>query len=279
MNQSSTSNLEAQDQRMAMKRQSQRMVTEAITGAGLSVWEAQELVRAIEEVYFTDPRLRPLKDGQVRVTCVSAAEGAGKPLAQCRKVTVALTLFDEDDERELTGVNIESRTQEVRQRRLCRLVEEAREQGGLLSQEDLAHVLMCSVRTVRRTIEALKQLGIMAPTRGQQKDIGPTVTHRALAIDHWLRGKEPFQIARDIKHTVRSVERYLESFKRVAWLCGRKGFNVFEAALAVGVSVSLARLCLDIMEEFRNSAFLAQRMEEIELVGAAFYQAQDEKKL
>jgi DNA-binding CsgD family transcriptional regulator len=279
MNKVSTSSLEAQDERMAIKRQSQQMVVEAINGAGMSPWEARELVQAIEEVYFTDPQLRPHKDGQMRMTCVAATEGAGKPLEQCRKVPVVLTLFDDEDERELYSHVGSRRTEEIRQRRLCRLTDEAREQGGLLTQEDLARYLMCSVRTVRRDIDALKKVGVVVPTRGQQKDIGPTVTHRALAVSKWLEGKEPVEIARAIKHSIRSVERYLESFKRIAWLCGSKAFSVFEAALAVGVSVSLARLCHDLMEEYKDSTFLQQRMAEIELVGTAFYIAQDEKKL
>jgi ribosome-binding protein aMBF1 (putative translation factor) len=38
----------------------------------------------------------------------------------------------------------------LRQRRLMRITDQAREQGGLLSQEDLAEILMCDVRTIRR---------------------------------------------------------------------------------------------------------------------------------
>ncbi|MBK8093897.1 MAG: DUF1670 domain-containing protein [Verrucomicrobiaceae bacterium] len=41
-----------------------------------------------------------------------------------------------------------------------RLCEEARDQGGLLTQEDLAQILSCDARTVRRDIKALKDLGI-----------------------------------------------------------------------------------------------------------------------
>ena len=38
MDKRSTSSRESQDQRMAMKRQSARMLTEAMVGAGLSKW-------------------------------------------------------------------------------------------------------------------------------------------------------------------------------------------------------------------------------------------------
>jgi hypothetical protein len=272
-----TSSLAAQDQRMAFKHRSQQVKTEVIAGTKMSPWEADVLIELLEEQYLGDPQLKPLKDGQVRITCVAASEGAGVPLEHCRKVSVVLSLFEEDDEKDLLGSD-EGRLEQMRRRRICRLCEQAREQHGLLTQEDLAKYLMCSVRTIRRAIDALEKDGIAVPTRGQQQDIGPTVTHRALAVAKWLEGKEPVEIARAIKHSVRSVERYIESFKRVAWLCLNKHFTVLQAALAVGISTAVAQLCRDLCEEYKDSAFLRQRMAVIDLVGSAFYLAQGEKK-
>ncbi|HDP35883.1 MAG TPA: DUF1670 domain-containing protein, partial [Candidatus Hydrogenedentes bacterium] len=91
-----------------------------------------------------------------------------------------LTLFDEEDDKDMSFMS-DSEIAQMRRRRLCRIAEEAREQDGLLTQEDLAKCLMCSVRTIRRDVEALKALGVVIPTRGQQQDIGPTVSHRAPA--------------------------------------------------------------------------------------------------
>ena len=278
MNKSSTSSLQAQTQRMAFKRRSEHLKSEVVAGTGMSPWEAQVLLEVIERVYWSDPELKPCKEGQLRITCVAAHEGAGKPLAQCAKRSVVLTLFDDDDEEHLHTFGTDQRMAEIRQRRICRITEEAREQGGLLTQEDLAKYLMCSVRTIRRDIDELNARGITLPTRGQQQDIGPTVSHRATAVEKWLEGKEPVQIARDIKHSVRSVERYLETFKRVAWLYGRKKFNAFQAALAVSASVSVAQFCIELFNEYKDSAFLEQRMNEIDLVGSAAYIAQGEKK-
>jgi hypothetical protein len=47
MDKRSTSGRDAQAQRMAMKRQSARMLTEAMVGAGLSKWEAEALVTGV----------------------------------------------------------------------------------------------------------------------------------------------------------------------------------------------------------------------------------------
>jgi hypothetical protein len=279
MDKRNTSGRDAQAQRMAMKRQSARMLTEAMVGAGLSKWEAEALIETIEEVYFSDPELAPVRDGQIRYSCVRADEGPGKPLAQCRKVSVTLTLLDPEDKNDLhTFFAKGGLCAEVRQRRIARIVEEAREQGGLLTQEDLSEILMCDPRTIRRDIKELKERGFQLPTRGQQQDIGPGVSHRALAVDKWLEGKEPVEIARLIRHSVASVENYLEKFKRVAWLSGEKAFTNFEIALTVGMSVSSVDLYLTLCDQYRDTPALARRMQDIQAVGQAFYIAQDEKK-
>lgn len=279
MDKRSTSSREAQTQRMAMKRQSARMLTEAMVGAGLSKWEAEALVSSVEEVYFSDPELAPVRDGQMRYSCVRGDEGPGKPLSECRKVSVTLTLMHPEDKKELAGfADAGGMSAEVRQRRLMRIVEEAREQGGLLTQEDLSEVLMCDPRTIRRDIQSLKGRGFVLPTRGQQQDIGPGVSHRSLAVCKWLEGKEPVEIARLIRHSVASVENYLEKFKRVAWLSREKGFSAFEIALTVGMSVVSTRTYLELCDQHGATPEFTGRMQDIQAVGQAFYRAQDEKK-
>lgn len=279
MDKRSTSSREAQAQRMAMKRQSARMLTEAMVGAGLSKWEAQALVSSIEEVYFSDPDLAPVRDGQMRYSCIRSDQGPGKPLSACPKVSVTLTLSHPEDKQDLHGwAHPGGMSAEVRQRRLVRIVQEAQEQGGLLTQEDLSEILMCDPRTIRRDIRQLKQGGFILPTRGQQQDIGPGVSHRALAVRKWLEGKEPVELARLIRHSLASVENYLEKFKRVAWLSREKAFNPFEIALTVGMSVVSVHTYLELCAEYADTPQLACRMEEINAVGQAFYLAQDEKK-
>jgi len=279
MDKRSTSGRDAQAQRMAMKRQSARMLTEAMVGAGLSKWEAEALVNTIEEVYFSNPELCPVRDGQMRYSCIRCDEGPGKPLSECRKVSVTLTVLHGMDKEDLTGyMTPGGMSAEVRQRRIVRIVEQAREQGGLLTQEDLAEILMRDVRTIRRDINMLKQQGFILPTRGQQQDIGPGVSHRALAVEKWLEGKEPTEIARLIRHSMGAVENYLEKFKRTAWLSQEKNFNAFEIALTVGMSVASVQLYLDLCAEYQGSPELARRLEDIQTVGQAFYCAQDEKK-
>lgn len=272
----SPSSPESQDRRLKIKTLGQQMKQAAIMGAGLSPWEAELLVEVIDEVYFTDPELRELKTGQMKYACVAATEGPGKPLTQCAMATVILSLIDEEDKGNLPYAGKQGSVAS-RRRKIMRLTEEAREQGGLLTQEDLGQLLMADVRTIRTDIAALRETGIIVATRGQQKDIGPGVSHRGLAIRHWLEGKEPVEVARAINHSIKAVENYLEKFKRVAYL-RTKSFDDYQIALTVGISVAAAKTFVEIYHEFKHKSFFASRLAEIELVGEQHYLAADEKK-
>ncbi|MBM4042549.1 MAG: DUF1670 domain-containing protein, partial [Planctomycetes bacterium] len=89
------------------------------------------------------------------------------------------------------------------------LVEEARAQEGLLSQEDLARLLGCGVRTIRRDVRELRlRGGIHLATRGQEKDIGRTLTHKPLIIRKlFLEGKSVEAVCRQTHHSPEAVHR------------------------------------------------------------------------
>ena len=134
---------ECQEQRLKIKTLNQRMQNVAVHGTGLSPWEAKVLVEAIEQVYFTDPALRQASDGQLKYSCVAINEPAGKKIEDCQMVTVLLMLFDPKDQGQL-AYDGKQASIALRRRRLTRITDQAREQGGLLSQEDLAEILMLS---------------------------------------------------------------------------------------------------------------------------------------
>lgn len=272
----SPSSKESQNRRLKIKNLHQQMKALAVKGAGVSPWEAEVLVDTINEVYFNDPDLKELSVGQMKYSCVSAKEGAGKALKDCTMVTVMLELIAKDDQGDLPRDG-KLASVERRQRKIARLTEEAREQRGLLTQEDLSAILNSDVRTIRRDITALRNKGIVVATRGQQKDIGPGVSHRGIAVRLWLEGKEPVEVARNINHSIAAVENYLEKFKRVAYL-RRKSFDDYQIALTVGISVAAVKTFVEIYNTFKNCAFFKSRMEEIEIIGEQHYFAADEKK-
>ena len=272
----STSSVEAQTSRVEIKSQLQQLQIAAEHGAGLSPWEASALVGIVDETFFQSSEAVSYRSGQLKYSCVKVSEPAGKPLGQCGMVTVRLTLFDREDHRELPD-DACRRSTDMRRRRLMRICEEAKEQGGLLSQEDLGELLMCYVRTVRRDVAELKRTGIVVPTRGTVKDIGPGVTHKAMAIRLWLEGKEPTEVALRIHHSLKATEAYLEKFKRVAYLV-EKGFTLHEIARVVGLGTASAETFRNLHAEYRKRPFYKYRSEEIRVCGHDFWQAEGEKK-
>lgn len=272
-----TPEIRAEDQarRLELKTQDQRLKILAVQGAGLSPWEADILVDVTREVYFAEPGAGPLRTGQMRFECVAAGEGPGKPLKECRMATVVLTVFEPKEDLVLWR----QQGQAARRKALVqRLTEEAREQGGLLSQEDLALLLHSDVRTIRRDIRELREgRGIFVATRGQIQDIGPGVSHKGVAIGHWLSGLEPVEVGRRINHTLHAVERYIHTFCRVVFLV-RKGFHPLQIALTVGISSGGVRTFLDIYETHGKKPEYAWRFEEIDLIGASHFEAEDAQK-
>jgi len=266
----------AQAYRLEIKTQLQQLQIAAQHGAGLSPWEARALAGIVDETFFQSCEAVTYRSGQLKYSCVKASEPAGKPLGQCEMVSVRLTLFDREDRADLPAKGCQ-RCTDMRRRRLLRICDEAREQGGLLSQEDLGEILMCDTRTVRRDVAELKGAGIIVPTRGTVMDIGPGVTHKAAAVRLWLEGKEPTEVALHIHHSLKATEAYLEKFKRVAYLV-EKGFTLHEIARVVGISTAAAGTFRDMHAECRRKPFYKYRREEINVCGHEFWQAEGEKK-
>ena len=97
MKNNTISSIVDQERRLQVKSISQQMKNLAVQGTGISSWEAQVLVDLIEEVYFPELNQNKLKPGQMNYRCIAAEEGPGKPLKDCKIISVVLTLFDERD--------------------------------------------------------------------------------------------------------------------------------------------------------------------------------------
>jgi len=247
------------DDRLCLKTQEQTLIRQAMEGAGLSRWEAAVLPRVVEDIYFQAGAHRPWKDGQVRYQCVAITAGPGRKLSECPLVPTTLTVIDVEKDR---AVLREHGAVALRQSKLVRVAEEAREQGGVLTQEDLGVLLSCDERTVRRDIKELRAKGIHVPTRGYVQDIGPTLSHKGLAIRHWLEGKEPVAVARAINHSLAAVERYLEDFKRVSLLV-MKGLDEVAIARAANMSPALVKTYQAMYREAKDRPDYAYRFKEL----------------
>lgn len=107
--------------------------------------------------------------GRLRFLCASKKAKHGKPLSEQDMIRVTLTLDDGIEDLEVLK---EQGAQALRQKKILRLTDEAYEQGGLLTQEDLGRLLQVSSRTIRSDIAELIADGNTIHTRGFEHDIG-----------------------------------------------------------------------------------------------------------
>jgi hypothetical protein len=231
-------------------------------GANCSPFVSQAILKTVKEVYPLDPddTDRQLGLGQIKLLVVAAEEPAGKPLEQCQKITVRLTL---DAAQEDHQIRLAYGVEGLRRARILRLTAEARDQGGLLSYEDLAFRLFnCGVRTIVRDVQALRRREIEVPTRGQQKDIGPGQTHRVQAVRLYLQGLEANEIARRLYHTLSSIENYIMTFARIVILVN-KGYADDEIAFVIRRSSPLVAAYRKLHAEFQVKPAARRRLDEI----------------
>ena len=231
-------------------------------GANCAPFVSQAILQTAKEVFPLDPQGADsqLGLGQVKLLVVAANEPAGKAIDDCQKVTVRLTL---DAGRDDFDLRVRRGVLGLRRARVLRLASEAREQGGLLSYEDLAfRLLNCGLRTIVRDVQVLGRGGVTVPPRGQQQDIGPGQTHRVQAVRLFLQGNEPNEIATILYHTLGSIENYLTTFARVAFLAN-KGYADDEIAFVIQRSAVLVAAYRQLRTEFAGKRTAQARLRQI----------------
>ena len=199
------------------------------------------------------------RQGQMRLTAVSADEPSGKPLSAMKKVSVVVTL---DGGLEDLEVLKQFGVAGLRRVRVLRATEEAIDQGGALTQEDLARLCQSDVRTIRRDLVALRAAGHWVPTRGTVKEIGRGQSHKAKIVEMYLQRMTYSEIVRRARHAASSVKRYVETFGRMVVLWEKGVRAAGEMGFIVGISERLAREYLVLRERY-DTAEHRDRLEEI----------------
>jgi hypothetical protein len=241
-----------QAERLAQKTEHHRLEKELVNGYGLSRVEAAVLATRVQELavqQITDAR----QPGQIIYPAVAIDEPPGKPLTECRKVNVHLTLYTEEDSRLWATAG----TQAVRQARVKRIVDEAVLQGGVLSQEDIASLLGCGLRTVRRIFAVYRARETPLLSRGEVQDMGRGVSHKVPVIRRYVQDVSFTQISWELgKHGVPSMERYLRHFALVMILTDH-GLSAAEMQSVVGISLNLIRQYQNLYRELDVPAYAA----------------------
>jgi len=231
-------------------------------GANCSPFVSNAILETAKKVYKineADGRYT-MKEGQMKIIGIAAHEPAGKRLSQCKMKDCIITIYnDSEDDKN----RIDYGTTGLRRGKLLRIATEAWEQGVLLTHEDFAYkILHCGLRTIARDVKYFKENNIFVPTRGQQMDIGPGISHKVLAVELMLQRKNEHEIARLIYHNIKAVERYTTSFARVAIL-KEKGFSIKDIAFVVQLSTGLVKQYIDLFNKYKDDPQYKERLHEI----------------
>jgi len=191
-----------------------------------------------------------LEPGQTMwfAVCADEKQGYGKPLEKTRITPVILSVVHDEDRK--TRENGYSH-KELRKFKVARLLREAYEQKGVLSQADVAEMLGVSTGTISKDIrEYQTENQVVLPYRGTIHDLGRAITHKKIIIGHFLKNVPTPDIARITGHTEEACDRYIKAFKKVRTLHG--SMNYQEIARTLDMSEFLVKEYIAIIEEFNK---------------------------
>ncbi|RPI34604.1 MAG: DUF1670 domain-containing protein [Chloroflexota bacterium] len=213
----------------------------------------QHFLRILEQEFHLGPRIAAavleeaqlcllgssdyLQPGQMRVVLTRRGARHGQALSDTPTVTVTWTLDAGLEDRQVLR---QAGVQALRRVRLQRLLDEALEQAGVATQEDLALALYTSLRTIKRDFAVLQRQGLVLPSRGSLQGIGRGQTHKAQIVGRWLQGETYDQWVKHTPHSLTSIQRYVRTFVQVVGL-SQQGFADSQIALLVPIGLPLVR--------------------------------------
>jgi len=196
--------------------------------------------------YYLDKNC--IKPGQMLWLAVEKNEkqGYGKKMKDTKLIPVVLTLITpEDIEDYCKG----EKPLKLKQKFIAKVYNETYDQGGVLSESDGTLLLRTSRSAISRYILRYeKDNGAIIPRSGNVRDMGRTLTHKALAIRNYKKKIPTPDNARMIKHSPPDVDRYIKEYMKVELLYN-KGHSDVEIAFITGMSVSLVKEYIQLIEE------------------------------
>jgi len=171
-----------------------------------------ELFEVIDDCYRSHKAVKP---GQVVLLVPKIGSGPRQhqTMAETPLVSVCVTLFNQED---IEWIAAGKPSTERRIKKMCRIVEEAYEQGGTLSTAQVAVLTGVAWSVVKRVLKKHRdQSDDILPLRGIVEDMGSAVSHKAMIIRLYLKGMSVTEIARKTDHAPSSIERYITRFNQI----------------------------------------------------------------
>ena len=201
-----------------------------------------------------------LKEGQIEVTVIGIEERSGKLIEKMEKKKVRLTIDNGNED--IEAIKEYGRIG-LREIKIQRITEEAVDQGGVLSQEDISKYLSISIRTVKRDIRNIKQRGVAVITRGYLHNIGRGQTHKVKIIGMYLDGKTYSEIKLITRHSSGAIKRYIESFTKVLMAQSKGIKEIKEISFVTGISEGLVKQYLELIRQSKKDKTRSENLKEL----------------
>jgi len=218
---------------------------------------SEQILLTAKESLFREYQL---KEGQIEVTIISIEERAGKTIEKLEKKRVRLTIDNGIEDNEVLQAY---GSIGLRQTKIQRITQEAIEQGGALSQEDISKYISVSIRTIKRDISEIKRRGIEVITRGQLHNIGRGQTHKVKIIGMYLDGKMYSEIKLTTRHSIGAIKRYIESFTKVVMARSKGIYIAKEISLVTGISEGLVKQYNELIKQSKKDKIRKENLKDL----------------
>lgn len=200
-----------------------------------------------------DNDLHHINYGQLVWMAVPVDEfpGRSKPIAETRLKPVVLSFINDQD---IAHISHGFDSKSLRKNRLTRWVDQAFDQGALLTQLDLAILLGVTDAVVSQYVQEIQSQGHLLPTRGNIHDLSGAITHKREIITLYLQGYLTPDIALKTNHSKEAVDRYIKDYHRVEILWNHDIKDPDKIANLARLSKRVVMQYIDLLPvKFKNS--------------------------
>jgi len=167
-----------------------------------------------------------------------------KPIAKTRLKPVVLSFITDDD---ISHIAHGFDSSSLRKKRLQRFVDQAFEQGALLTQLDLAALLGITDAVVSKYLNEIQSSGKLLPTRGNIHDLSGAITHKREIISLYLKGYFTPEIASKTNHSKEVLDRYIKDYHKVETLWKHGISDLDDISRLTRLSKRVAQQYLDLL--------------------------------
>jgi len=207
---------------------------------------AAEIMKILHELNVDSRNLKP---GQILWNALDKSTRGDSPKRKYK--AVILTIVNAEDIAYL--VDGGSRTK-LNKNVIARMINEAYEQGGILSMRDIALLTLRtggSISAYRKSYE--EEHNVILPHTGVLHDMGSCITHKGEIIRKvYIEKKDPVVVSKETSHSQKAVDRYLTDFNRVKCAYEHNA-NINYVHIVTGISKCVVNQYFDIIKEIKKN--------------------------